>query len=1207
MNLLSHGCGSNLLEHIEEVCSAAQNLEERIICACHDVGKASTLWQVYIKNDDPHSPHKHAAVGGMLASLLIRNLGRDSALVWSLTALHVSAAHHSFLGAVMNYKKEFQIISEDPQVKTFFCKSIATLLPEVESNLFERVWEQFKEIVPCTIRSQQAYISEYKKVSGDDKLKAYLLARSILGRLCFQDNQSAAKQSGNSDRIALWSNVYPSKEFSQRPAKIYPESDLKIHTLRNELKSHFHSCLNIDSQFYFIDAPTGLGKTETMLSAAEIVRERNNLVRIIFSVPQVSIADQIYEDYFGDKENAQIWNYIRQEKKYTKSSSEENTIDNTSAEFNLDVALQPFSESYNITTFNQVLLAMCHPLRTRCIRGIGLRDAVIIMDEFHKLPLTVLPYFFRIAREYSQLQNCRFILGSATPLDKYEYLGLENSQSILTQFTKFLYEDPIINDRRLYRTIGYIDIETLAEKIEVFHDESDQNLMVVLNLISKGTWPLLQHFAGTYNPWKQIEDLESNDTSRIIIFLDGLVPPVLRRKIILKCKKVMRNRPVTLITTQMVEVGVDLDFDRAFVDYQGLAPKLFIFFKKKITTHGFEVVFFVFVVILFVCIEITTNKRKPAMSFIVKQPRGNGHVHLFLAESYRVENKPYPVQKRTYLGVLDSASSELLLARNANEPSPEVIKLLQCKGISFSGRRFSRKERKQALLDKTIKSSSCLEIGRIALLEHLALKSGLLASLNASFNAEDARRIFAAAAYECCEGGALCRLQDWADDASLREEAMALSAPSVTRLCQSIGANLSNRNDFFRAWFKASGKPKALVSDTTSISSYAEKLSLVEWGYNRDKEELPQVNLNMVYSRETHTPLYYRLIFGSVPDVCTLTATSKIISELGLKTYNFSLDRGFFSIENLLHFHDSKLGYTIGAPMGNNKEAERLFERNKQKLRSFKSAVVYDNVTLHHVSDTYRIVKKGKRDERTRVVKTTAHIYLNKCRRAQQEKELVELLHGIMKEFSRHTFTELEEAETWLETMAGRSKKCLFNVRKTREKAKNPGERYAASADGEFQIGVAERAYVSAVKHFGAFMILNSDPSADGEQTLRDNRSRECQEKVFDILKNSTGNDRLRASGDASVEGRLFIAFVAVTLHKLLENKLRQGECLGAVTVNKALDLMRKIRIGVFADGARIPYEIPLKVRKLLENIAPELLESITGKKPAVRRRSEKL
>ena len=221
--------------------------------------------------------------------------------------------------------------------------------------------------------------------------------------------------------------------------------------------------------------------------------------------------------------------------------------------------------------------------------------------------------------------------------------------------------------------------------------------------------------------------------------------------------------------------------------------------------------------------------------------------------------------------------------------------LLQDKGISFAGRRYKCKTHRQASQIDKLKASACLEIGRIALLEHLAVKSGLLASLNATFGEENGRPIFAAGAYECCEGGALCRLQDWAEGTSLHEEAIALSASSVTRLCQSVGTNLSERNDFFKEWFKASGNPKALVSDTTSISSYAEKLALVEWGYNRDHDNLPQVNLNMVYSRETHTPLYYRLIFGSVPDVRTLTATSQTISKLGLKNYNFSLDRGFFS------------------------------------------------------------------------------------------------------------------------------------------------------------------------------------------------------------------------------------------------------------------------------------------------------------------------
>ncbi|MCM8536728.1 MAG: DEAD/DEAH box helicase family protein [Lentisphaeraceae bacterium] len=548
-------------------------MEERIICACHDAGKASKAWQKYISGVEYSSPHRHAAVGGFLAALLIKKLGRREANLWSLVALHAGAAHHSFLGFVREYEKEFIIVSTDEQAKAFFCNDIPKLLPDISTSLFMEVWNKFAEMALCSRGSFNGFSDDYKRLSGDERLKVYIYSRSILGRLCFQDHQSAAKQSGNSESITMWQGAFPELPFKRRPLKVFPASDLQIHQLRNELKAHFHASLKEESPFYFIDAPTGLGKTETMISAAEILVQKHDLSRIVFSVPQVSIADQIYEEYFDEKSDAQIWNYIRQEKSCDKPS-DERIEDNNNPSFNLEVALQPFSQSYNITTFNQVLLAMCHPLRTRCIRGIGLRDAVIIMDEFHKLPMTILPYFFRIAKEFTKRHNCRFILGSATPLEKYPYLGLEEAQSIKSEFTEPLYTNPTIDNRRIYKSVGLWDIEKLTDRIESFHVSSEKNLMVVVNLISKGSWPLLKNLIGAYNPWKMLDNLSKDEDSRLVVFLDGLVPPFLRREIILKCKIAMKKRPITLITTQMVEVGVDLDFDHAFVDYQGIAATI---------------------------------------------------------------------------------------------------------------------------------------------------------------------------------------------------------------------------------------------------------------------------------------------------------------------------------------------------------------------------------------------------------------------------------------------------------------------------------------------------------------------------------------------------------------------------------------------------------------------------------------------------------
>ena len=48
MKLFSHGGNSDLREHLAEVMSAAESLEEKILFACHDLGKATRVWQDYI-------------------------------------------------------------------------------------------------------------------------------------------------------------------------------------------------------------------------------------------------------------------------------------------------------------------------------------------------------------------------------------------------------------------------------------------------------------------------------------------------------------------------------------------------------------------------------------------------------------------------------------------------------------------------------------------------------------------------------------------------------------------------------------------------------------------------------------------------------------------------------------------------------------------------------------------------------------------------------------------------------------------------------------------------------------------------------------------------------------------------------------------------------------------------------------------------------
>ncbi len=579
IKLYSHGQDSDLRTHLLEVMSAAQTLEEKVLCACHDLGKATKAWQDYILEPGAGSPHHHAAAGGIYAALVLLELNRPDAQVTALAALHAGAAHHTFLQQLgTDFLGDLSNVVTDPQAREFVLdpeSGIASLLPEIASPVLLAAWERFVRLAPPTSPERRLFNEQLQKaLTPELRLAAYLCCRSWLGRLCLLDHSSAARQSGKAEPLIKWQEAFPDVLFRPRSPKQFAGKDSPVTRLRRQLQQEFLRAAAEPGIFYFIDAPTGLGKTEAMLQAAEAILSREKLSRIVFAVPQVSVADQIFEEYFNDAE-AQIWNYRRREKSLKNNSDgDESLRGNGTDAAALEAEQHPFAMSYNVTTFNQVLLAMCHPDRNRCIRSLGLRDAVVILDEFHKLPQVILPFFFRIARQYAQRSGCKFILGSATPLEPFQFWELQDSCRIPAAVTMPVYQAPEIDNRRHYRKIGNLSAAELAERIQERGQCSSENLLVVVNLVGSGSWPLRQLLDIQYHPWQQLKALQKPGTDRIVVWLDGLVPPMLRRELVTACREAMRHRPVTLISTQMVEVGVDLDFDAALIDYQGLAATI---------------------------------------------------------------------------------------------------------------------------------------------------------------------------------------------------------------------------------------------------------------------------------------------------------------------------------------------------------------------------------------------------------------------------------------------------------------------------------------------------------------------------------------------------------------------------------------------------------------------------------------------------------
>ena len=75
----------------------------------------------------------------------------------------------------------------------------------------------------------------------------------------------------------------------------------------------------------------------------------------------------------------------------------------------------------------------------------------------------------------------------------------------------------------------------------------------------------------------------------------------------------------------------------------------------------------------------------------------------------------------------------------------------------------------------------------------------------------------------------------WSEETGLGK---GFSSSSTSRLCFKLGKDGGGRDKFFKAWIDACGRPRTLIHDTTSISTYSSNLEDAEWGYNRDGEKM---------------------------------------------------------------------------------------------------------------------------------------------------------------------------------------------------------------------------------------------------------------------------------------------------------------------------------------------------------------------------------
>lgn len=544
----------------------------KITSLCHDLAKSTRYFQEHLrriktkKHLVPHAP--------LSAVLAVWHFSEKLPIEWKLPIFLAVKLHHSSLIdkedelALKTKWDDFQDQAESIDVKSFNYLLKKIRLKEIENEPLLPDYKDFRK--------------EFLWPANDlkENLKLYFTTNLLLGMLVDADIRAVIQMEASSSRIHLEDDLVDN--FLRGLDAASPMNSLRnkfYRTVVNNMKVE-----GMGKNIFSITAPTGIGKTLTGFSAALKLRrmienKRGILPRIVYVLPYTSIIDQNFNvikevlkknDVSSDillkhhhrtnpipdkskKAGAQIGSVLSREVwsglNETKIYLDKNFIRNYEKAYN---RMETWDAEIIVTTFVQFLDTIFTNHRANMRRLHRLAGSIVILDEVQNIPVRHWESTERALRYLSEKFDLKVILMTATkPSLLPEAIELTNPKK---QF--FFQKLSRTNLNVELKDIAYVEYENwLLPKIQGVH-----NFMVIMNTIrsAQETYKYLQK-------WNA-----QNDKKYKLFFLSASIIPDHREKKINEIRSSLeKDERVALVSTQVVEAGVDIDFDMVIRD---LAP-----------------------------------------------------------------------------------------------------------------------------------------------------------------------------------------------------------------------------------------------------------------------------------------------------------------------------------------------------------------------------------------------------------------------------------------------------------------------------------------------------------------------------------------------------------------------------------------------------------------------------------------------------------
>ena len=549
----------------------------------HDFGKYTSYFQHYLQTGrDPGKVKNHGHLSAFWAAyvLLTQNTGAGWQDCWLL--FMTVWCHHGQLDSpdgwiqdYLEYLQQSPSASFSPDRKSALDALLRKQLPDILKNrdaIAADLTElglrraslpdfvgQMKDPDSDLLQALREAADSWDDGQEDRALQEFNRRLYVLFSLLIDaDKRDAARINVSPGRVPLDPGLVD-RFLAGLPVRGIPDQMLR-------LRSELYRAVNRKVQqslpsgrLFTLTAPTGSGKTLTALNFALKLRDRmakeNGFTpRIIYALPFTSIIDQNHRVFARVLEPMPA--YPQRPEQFLLKHHHLADIRYRlpeGPELPLDQALlmtESWESEIIVTTFVQLFESLI-TARNRALKKFhNIAGAVLILDEVQNVPVEYWPLVRKVLLELTAHFGCRVVLMTAT-------------QPLL--FSAEQAPELVENAEDLFRRVNRVTARYHRDNLtlEEFTDLVLENLSP-----DRATAVIVNTIRSSIQVYRKLRD--ELEGTLPVVYLSSNILPRDRQERIARLKDTLDGgRPVLLVSTQVIEAGVDLDFDLL---YRDIAP-----------------------------------------------------------------------------------------------------------------------------------------------------------------------------------------------------------------------------------------------------------------------------------------------------------------------------------------------------------------------------------------------------------------------------------------------------------------------------------------------------------------------------------------------------------------------------------------------------------------------------------------------------------